>query len=70
VIDFVRQTAITARGGVPVETLGAGVWRFREGRLAQVEFHLDREEALRSAGLDPALASGADQPDAGSSRNA
>lgn len=69
-VDFVRQTAVTTRGGVPVETLGAGVWSFRDGRLAKAEFHLDREAALRSAGLDPALAGGAGQPDPGSSRNA
>jgi ketosteroid isomerase-like protein len=56
VVDFVRQTARTKRGGVPIETRGAGVWTFREGRLASVEFHLDRERALRSAGLDPDLA--------------
>jgi ketosteroid isomerase-like protein len=62
-IDFVRQTAVTKRGGVPVETLGAGVWMFREGRLSKVEFHLDREAALRSAGLDPALAGEEPQSD-------
>jgi ketosteroid isomerase-like protein len=51
VMDFVRLTARTDRGGVPVETKGAGVWRFRHGRLHRVEFHLDREVARRSAGL-------------------
>ena len=63
VVDFVRQTAVTKRGGVPVVSLGAGVWSFREGRLAKVEFHLDRAEALRAAGLDPALAREGDQAD-------
>jgi ketosteroid isomerase-like protein len=52
-IDLVHQTARTKRGGVPVETRGAAVWRFHGGRLAGVEFHLDREAAFRSAGLDP-----------------
>jgi ketosteroid isomerase-like protein len=66
-IDFVRQTAVTKRGGVPVQTLGAGVWTFREGRLSRVEFHLDRDAALRSAGLDPQLAEG-DQPDSPSTQ--
>lgn len=53
VVDFVRQTARIRRGGVPIETRGAGVWTFRNGRLAKVEFHLDREAALRSAGVEP-----------------
>ena len=69
-VDLVRQTALTTRGGVPVETTGAGVWTFREGRLARAEFHLDRAEALRAAGLDPGLADDPDQPDPGPSRNA
>jgi ketosteroid isomerase-like protein len=54
-VDLVHQTARTKRGGVPVETRGAAVWRFRDGRLAGVEFHLDRSVALRSAGLDPGM---------------
>jgi ketosteroid isomerase-like protein len=69
-VDFVRQTAVTTRGGVPVETRGAGVWTFRDGRLAKAEFHLDRERALEAAGLDPAIARERAQPDPGSSRNA
>jgi ketosteroid isomerase-like protein len=68
-VDFVRQTALTRRGGVPVETLGSGVWTFRDGRLTNVEFHLDREEALRAAGLDPSLAQDV-QPDSGPSSQA
>jgi ketosteroid isomerase-like protein len=52
-VDLVHQTARTKRGGVPVETRGAAVWRFRGGRLTGVEFHLDRETAFRSAGLPP-----------------
>jgi ketosteroid isomerase-like protein len=53
VVDLVRQVARTVRGGVPVETEGAAVWRFRSGRLQRVEFHLDRAAALRIAGLEP-----------------
>jgi hypothetical protein len=30
----------------------AAVWRFSGGKLAEVEFHLDRDEALRSAGAE------------------
>ena len=69
-VDLVRQTGLTTRGGVPIETKGAAVWTFREGRLARAEFHLDRAEALRAAGLDPGLADGPDQPDPDPSRNA
>ncbi len=32
---------------------GAAVWWVRDGRLVRVEFNLNREAALRSAGLDP-----------------
>jgi ketosteroid isomerase-like protein len=51
VVDLVHQTGKTTRGGVEVETEGAAVWSFRGRALHRVEFHLDREAALRSAGL-------------------
>jgi len=54
VVDLVRLSARTARGGVPLSTESAAVWHFSEGKLVEVEFHLDREEALRSAGIEPA----------------
>jgi hypothetical protein len=38
---------------VELEGSAAGVLRFAEGRLQRIEFHLDREAALRAAGLDP-----------------
>ncbi len=43
----------TKTGGVEVEAPGAAVWTVVDGRVRRVEFHLDREAALRSAGLDP-----------------
>jgi ketosteroid isomerase-like protein len=49
VITFVQQTGITRHGGVEVEQPSAAVWKFRDGLLAQVEFHLDREKAVASA---------------------
>ena len=53
VVSLVRMVGRTKTGGVEVEAPGAGVWTVVEGRLHRVEFHLDREAALRSAGLDP-----------------
>jgi ketosteroid isomerase-like protein len=35
--------------GVEVEQPSAAVWKFRDGRLARVEFHLDRGKAHASA---------------------
>ncbi|HEY7631955.1 MAG TPA: nuclear transport factor 2 family protein [Thermoleophilaceae bacterium] len=41
----------TLRDGVHVEQPGAAVVTIRDGKIARVEFHLDRREALESAGL-------------------
>jgi ketosteroid isomerase-like protein len=49
VITYVQQTGITRHGGVEVEQPSAAVWKFRDGALRKVEFHLDREKALASA---------------------
>jgi ketosteroid isomerase-like protein len=51
VVLFVRQVAQTAVGGVPIEAESAVVFSFREGRLVRLEFHLDRDRALKVAGL-------------------
>jgi hypothetical protein len=53
VVSLVRMVGRTKTGGVEVEAPGAAVWTVVEGRLQRAEFHLDREAALRSAGLDP-----------------
>jgi hypothetical protein len=34
-----------------VEAEGAVVFSFRAGKLARLEFHLDRERAMKAAGL-------------------
>jgi hypothetical protein len=39
----------TTRHGVDVEQPSAAVWMFRGDRLYRIEFHLDRDEALRRA---------------------
>jgi ketosteroid isomerase-like protein len=48
VITFVNQTG-TTRHGVDIEQPSAAVWKFRDGKLVRVEFHLDRDTARKSA---------------------
>jgi hypothetical protein len=36
---------------VPIETRSAGVFTFRDGKLVRAEFHLERESAMKAAGL-------------------
>jgi ketosteroid isomerase-like protein len=51
-VTCVRQFGTPVGGGPELEAAGAAVWWLREGRLVRVEFNLNREAALRSAGLD------------------
>ena len=53
VVSLVAMSGKTKTGGVEVEAPAAAVWTIVDGRLRRVEFHLDREAALRAAGLDP-----------------
>jgi ketosteroid isomerase-like protein len=53
VVTLVRQVGTTKTGGVEIETPAAAVWTVTDGKLRRVEFHLDRDAALRAAGLDP-----------------
>jgi ketosteroid isomerase-like protein len=53
VVSLVTMCGKTRTGGVEVEAPGAAVWTLADGRLRRVEFHLDREAALRAAGLTP-----------------
>ncbi|SRR6266542_7011160 len=53
VVSLVRLHARTRTDGVPIEQDGAAVWTVRDGKLVRAEFHLDRDAALRSAGLAP-----------------
>jgi ketosteroid isomerase-like protein len=52
VVSLVRQTGIPKGAHAEIETAGAAVWMIRNGRLRRVEFHLDRDAALRAAGLE------------------
>ena len=49
VLTNVHQVGATRHGGVEVEQPSAAVWKFRDGKIAAVEFHLDRERARASA---------------------
>jgi len=53
VIGFAHHTATTHESAAPMREPAAAIMTFRDGKLAQIEFTLDREAALRSAGLDP-----------------
>jgi ketosteroid isomerase-like protein len=49
VLTYGRQIGTTRHGGVQLEQPSAAVWKFRDGLISQVEFHLDRERAAASA---------------------
>jgi ketosteroid isomerase-like protein len=49
VLTYVMQRGVTRHGGVEVEQPSAAVWKFRDGAIWKIEFHLDREKALASA---------------------
>jgi hypothetical protein len=53
-VTCARQFGTPTGGGPEVEAESAAVWWLRDDRLVRVEFHLDREAALRAAGLDSA----------------
>jgi SnoaL-like domain len=51
VVDMVRITARPRGVGATLEQRGAAAFRFADGLLVRVEFHLDRAAALRAAGI-------------------
>jgi ketosteroid isomerase-like protein len=53
VVSFVAMTGKTRTGGVEINAPGAAVWTIVDGRVRRVEFHIDRDAALRAAGLEP-----------------
>ncbi len=52
VVVLVKQIATTRTGGVEISQPSAMVFAFEDGRVLRVEFHLDRQAALRGAGLE------------------
>jgi ketosteroid isomerase-like protein len=53
VVDLSRMSGIPHGGRTELVNRAAAIWSFRAGRLARVDFYLDRDAALRAAGLDP-----------------
>jgi ketosteroid isomerase-like protein len=62
-VFLVRQKAVPKGTTATVDNAGAAVLTVRSGKLSRIEFHLDRGEAMRSAGLQPSGAPG--RPDLG-----
>jgi ketosteroid isomerase-like protein len=52
-VFLARQVATTKHDGVEVETESATVWTVQDGLVSQAAFYLDRQMALKAAGLDP-----------------
>lgn len=50
---LVDQQATTRHGGVVISQPSAMVLAFDDDRVTRIEFHLDRDAALRSAGIGP-----------------
>jgi ketosteroid isomerase-like protein len=53
VVSLVAMSGTTKTGGAEIPSPGAAVWTVVDGRVRRVEFHLDRDVALRAAGLEP-----------------
>jgi hypothetical protein len=51
VVLLVRQIARAQGGTTPIETESAVVFSFREDKLARLELHIQRETAMKAAGL-------------------
>ena len=51
VVVFARVEARTTRDGVLMQHAPAAVWSFRDGKVVDITFYLEREEALEAVGL-------------------
>lgn len=51
VVVLVRDYARHEQGGPEVVQIAAAVWTVRDGRISCVEFHAERDEALKAVGL-------------------
>ena len=51
VVVLVRDHGRLRGSDSEVELAGASVWTLREGKVARIEFHADRENALKAAGV-------------------
>ena len=50
-VFLARQVGTTRHGGVEISTESASVWWFRDGKIVQVVFYLDRPMGLKAAGI-------------------
>jgi ketosteroid isomerase-like protein len=53
VVSLVEMSGKTRTGGAEITAPGAAVWTLVDSRVRKVEFHIDRNVALRAAGLEP-----------------
>jgi ketosteroid isomerase-like protein len=51
VVMLVRQLGRTKTGGVPIEADSAVVFSFHAGKLARLEFYLERDRAMKATGV-------------------
>ena len=49
VLTLGRQVGISRVAGVELVQPSAAVWKFRDGEVVRIEFHLDRDKAYESA---------------------
>lgn len=52
VLVLVRDHGRLRGSDSEVENISASVWTLRDGKIARIEFHLDRKQALKAAGLE------------------
>lgn len=51
IVSFGNQIATTRHGGVEISQPSALLFAFEDGLVSRIEFHIDRDAALRAAGL-------------------
>ena len=52
VVVLVRDHGRLRGSNSEVENVGASVWTLREGKIARIEFHTNRAQALKAVGLE------------------
>jgi len=52
VVLLAEQIAVTRHGGVEIRQPSAMTWLFSGDQIVRLEFHLDREAALRAGGIE------------------
>lgn len=53
VLVFLHQTGVGRESALQFDQRDAHVWTFRDGKAVRWRTYLDRDEAMRSVGLDP-----------------